>query len=75
MATLENDLSLHIRSHEVADMMLSLLWEDINISGHIMRLVDPGFPVDLINLSNWLAQRHDSLVGEPRDRQGPPPPP
>ncbi|GMH20532.1 hypothetical protein Nepgr_022373 [Nepenthes gracilis] len=75
MATLENDLSLHICPHEVADMMLSRLWEGIIISRRIVRLVDPEFPVDLINLSNRSVQRRDSLVREPLDRQGPPPPP
>ncbi|GMH19499.1 hypothetical protein Nepgr_021340 [Nepenthes gracilis] len=68
MAALENDLSLRIRPHKVADMMLSWLWEGINVSRCFVRLVDPDFPVDLINLSNRSAQRCESLMGEPRDR-------
>ncbi|GMG99135.1 hypothetical protein Nepgr_000975 [Nepenthes gracilis] len=74
VATLENDLSLCICPHEVAGMMHALLLEGINVSRRIARLIDPDFPVELINLSNRATQHKDDLVGEPRDIQGPPPP-
>ncbi|GMH16842.1 hypothetical protein Nepgr_018683 [Nepenthes gracilis] len=75
VATLENDLSLRIRPHEVGGMMHARLLEGINVGRRVARLIDPNFPVQFINCPNRAALHKDDLVEEPRDIQGPPPPP
>lgn len=72
-ASSENQLAGRLTLHEIEGALYARLLEGIEIGRRVVRMVDPSFPVELINQQNRTALRKEDLVSEPRDSRGGPP--